>query len=120
LRVEERAREEERNLLFDPPGPIETLYCDAGPFERVKLARTRSAMVGEGAADVRLADAQPAGHLVPGFWPTRIEYVDIPLRAVTENGEWRVENVSTLQALERFQQARRARADGWQAIRRRR
>jgi hypothetical protein len=119
LQVEVHAREEERHLLFNPPAPIETLYCSAGLFERVKLRRTRTAMVGDSVADVRLVEAQPAGHLVPGFWFTRIEYVDIPMRAVTENGEWRVESLGTLQALDRSQRARRARANALRRSRRR-
>ena len=119
LQAESRSRAEERHLLADPPAPIETLYCDAGHFERVELRRTHSAMVDGDLADVRLVEAQPAGHLVPGFWPTRTAYVDLPMRAVVSAGRWRVENPGTLQALERSQRRRSERADARQRMRRR-
>lgn len=97
--AEARAREPE---LANPPAPAEAHVCNRGRFDRVKLRRTRSAPAGENAADVWLVEAQPAGHLVPGFWSTRTDYVEMPpIRAVREDGTWRVEDPPILETLER-------------------
>ena len=100
LRAEELAQREESRFRVESRGPLLALYCAAGRFDRVKLRKTRTAWRRGARAEVHLIEAVPAGHLVPGFWPTRTELEAIPQLVVLEGGEWRIEERSVLRELE--------------------
>ena len=111
LEAERRAREAERAESTDPPEPIEILYCNPGPMDRVDLDRTRLAHATDSVADVRMVERVPAGHLVPGFWATRRDDVERPMRVVMEGGAWRVEDPRMLESLEQFRTGRMRNAE---------
>lgn len=106
IRAEDEAQSEEKRGGIISRVPPRELYCSAGPYDRVKLHRTRTAWRNTSEAEVHLIEAVPAGHLVPGFWPTRTEYQPMALRVVLESTAWKVQDARLLEELNRRSRAR--------------
>lgn len=99
LRAEDQAGSDEMHSRISSRLPSRELYCSAGPYERVKLHRTRTAWRNASEAEVHLMEAVPAGHLVPGFWPTRTELRPMAVRVVLESTTWKVQDARLLEEL---------------------
>lgn len=108
LRAEAEVQSDDERRRIAPRLPVQELYCSRGPYDRVELRRTRTAWLTDAAAEVHLMEEVPAGHLVPGFWPTRTDLQPMPKKVVREGSAWRIEDEVLLRHL---QQQARARAE---------
>lgn len=75
---------------YRPSAPIARVYCNAGLYDRVQLGKANTAWRKGPIAEIALIEAVPAGHLVPGFWPTRTDYQPMLKSALLEGSEWKV------------------------------
>jgi len=98
LRAEQQQQHSRRNRV-ESHLSLHALYCAAGPYERVKLQKTRTAWRSGADAEVHLTEAVPAGYLIPGFWPTRTESKPLPMRVVLDPTGWKVDDQRLLAEL---------------------
>lgn len=107
--AEENAQERERQRGMIAGNTVRDLYCSPGPYERVQLRKTRTARLSGHSADVHLIEAIPAGHVIPGFWPTRTDLESRPIRVVLETGQWKIDDAHVSADLQRRARARQER-----------
>jgi hypothetical protein len=101
LREEAKARGSSRSRA-----ELAAMYCTGGVYDRVDLEKTHTESSDGRIALVNLVERVPAGHLIPGFWPTRVDERPMPMRAILEGSVWRVEHPIVLESLHQLARRR--------------